>query len=161
MVADALRRTTEDRDGASMKKRKYKAILTRDVLVTCPGGSGIRQSEMVEVELRVETAMKDYHFEGQRGQYVYPGIWNIAKLEEIKEDPHEDDPPDESGQYKDEELDSCFGRPLQTGRFVFRSTLIPAFIKVWDRKEGAWVFEGPPHKLAKWAEDNTIARKFE
>lgn len=134
-----------------MIEKKYKVLLSREVLNTLPGGSGVIEIDVMEATLLVHGEVRNIAapFDGKPDGFRFPGKWQIVKMEEeIQEEKvaREDDPPVEDFvRYKDEEIATIFGCPAPAGRYVIRSD--QEFDKlddrrVWDRDERKWIAQG-------------------
>jgi hypothetical protein len=75
-----------------MKNMKYLVTLSRDVLMTCPGGSGVLQTDTVEAVLLVPDVPRAIAttFEGKRDEFRFHGPWKIVKMDVEIHDPSED-----------------------------------------------------------------------
>lgn len=80
--------------------KKYRVVLSRDVLVTCPEGSGVVQTDTMDAVLLVEDIhascgsypkeRKVIDFEGKGDAYYSPGPWKLVKIDVEIHDPSQD-----------------------------------------------------------------------
>jgi len=72
-----------------MIHKHYRVVLSRDVLMTCPGGSGVLQTDTVEAVLLVPDVPRAIAttFEGKMDGFCFPGPWKIVKMDVELHDP--------------------------------------------------------------------------
>lgn len=124
-----------------MIHKHYRVTLSRDVLMTCPGGSGVVQTDTVEAVLLVPEVPRNLSttFEGKMDGFCFPGPWKIVKMDVEIHDPSED----RKGPCKDCEEDEHLRPCAVCGEGVaFQQMSVPGKIPMgWSYKDAPTIRE--------------------
>jgi len=85
--------------------RKFKVVLVRDVLVSCPGGEGVVQMDTTTGLLEI-TGPIPPDFTGRSvEELVATGTWKIAGMSEVETEKSDDNPDDDCDSFVDKSQD--------------------------------------------------------